>query len=306
MAYHAGTLKALKDVRGLDAADAELIVGTSAGSVVAAYLRTGWSVEDLWALAIGTHPTVADLTPEERQAEQRAHLAPTWANRYDLLRRGVGSAAVMAQTLLPRVPRPPAVLGRHFPGGLYSMDGVRSRFEEEVGLDWPERPTYLCAHDLRSGRRVVFGTPGAPEAELPTAVMASLRDPGLLQAGARGEFRSCRRWRFVHDAPRPRGHYWAPPDHRCGSDGFRPFGCAREPRPAHPTPAGKGAGPRSPHGQATWSGASARSPMRRGAQGARPQPHGAGGLRRCCPRSVRMCCSPTRRTDRSRPRSVTA
>lgn len=181
MAYHAGTLKALKDIGGVDAAEADLIVGTSAGSVVAAYLRTGWSVDDLWALAIGAHPTVADLSPEERIAEQRAHLAPAWASRYDLLRRGVGSAAVMAQTLLPFVPRPPAVLGRHFPGGMYSMDGVRSRFEEEVGLEWPDRLTYICAHDLRSGRRVVFGTTGAPEADLPTAVMASCAIPGYFK-----------------------------------------------------------------------------------------------------------------------------
>ena len=187
MAYHAGTLKALNEVCGFDAADADLIVGTSAGSVVAAYLRTGWSVEDLWDLAMGTHPSVADLTPEEREAEQRAHLAPTWTNPYDFVRRSVGSAAVMAQAMLPFVPRPPAVLGRQFPGGLYSMEAVRGRFEEEVGLEWPARPTYLCASDLRSGRRVVFGTPGSLEADLPTAVMASCAIPGFFRPVRHGE-----------------------------------------------------------------------------------------------------------------------
>lgn len=187
MAYHAGTLKALNDVCGVDAADADLIVGTSAGSVVAAYLRTGWTVDDLWTLALGTHPSVIDLSPQQREAEQRAHLMPTWTNRADFLRRSVGSAAVMAQTVLPFFPRPPALLGRQFPGGLYSMEGVRERFEEEVGRAWPERPTYLCATDLRSGRRVVFGTPGAPAADLPTAIMASCAIPGFFRPVRHGD-----------------------------------------------------------------------------------------------------------------------
>lgn len=181
MAYHAGTLMALHEVCGVDAAEADLIVGTSAGSVVAAYLRTGWTVKDLWELALGTHPSVAGLSLEEREAEQRAHLLPAWTNRAEFLRRSVGSAAVMAQTLLPFAPRPPAALGRQFPGGLYSMEGVRSRFEEEVGTAWPERATYICASDLRTGRRVVFGTPTAPEADLPTAVMASCAIPGFFR-----------------------------------------------------------------------------------------------------------------------------
>lgn len=181
MAYHAGTLMALHNVCGIDATDADLIVGTSAGSVVAAYLRGGWTVKDLWELSLGTHPSVAGLSPEAREAEQRAHLLPAWTNRAEFLRRSVGSAAVMAQTLLPLVPRPPAILGRQFPGGLYSMEGVRGRFEEEVGLSWPDRDTYICASDLRTGRRVVFGTRGAPEADLPTAVMASCAIPGFFR-----------------------------------------------------------------------------------------------------------------------------
>lgn len=187
MAYHAGTLKALKEVSGVDATEAALIVGTSAGSVVAAYLRSGWSVDDLWELALGTHPSVADLTPEEREAERRAHLVPTWGNPVDLIRRSVGSAAVMAQTMLPFVPRPPAAIGRRFPGGLYSMEGARKRFEAEVGTAWPDRPTYLCASNLRTGRRVVFGAPDGPAVDLPTAVMASCAIPGFFEPVRAGD-----------------------------------------------------------------------------------------------------------------------
>ena len=40
-AFHAGVLTALDDVAGFDARRAEVIVGTSAGSIAAAFLRAG-------------------------------------------------------------------------------------------------------------------------------------------------------------------------------------------------------------------------------------------------------------------------
>jgi NTE family protein len=58
MAYHAGVTRALEQVAGIRPADADLLVGTSAGSVIAAYLRSGWTGEDFWAFALGTHPTL--------------------------------------------------------------------------------------------------------------------------------------------------------------------------------------------------------------------------------------------------------
>ena len=42
-AYHAGALAALAETAGWDARDAEVIVGTSAGSIAAAALRAGLS-----------------------------------------------------------------------------------------------------------------------------------------------------------------------------------------------------------------------------------------------------------------------
>src|SRR5438045_9591837 len=61
LAYHAGVLRALEEVGGFRPADADLIVGTSAGSVVGAYLRSGWTTEDFWQLAMGTHPRLEPL-----------------------------------------------------------------------------------------------------------------------------------------------------------------------------------------------------------------------------------------------------
>ena len=51
-AFHAGVLQGLLD-RGWDAAVADLVVGTSAGSSTGASLRAGIPVTDLWATQTG-------------------------------------------------------------------------------------------------------------------------------------------------------------------------------------------------------------------------------------------------------------
>src|SRR3954454_20457205 len=52
-AFHAGVLAALADVTGWDARDAEVVVGTSAGSLVGALVRAGVSGSDLVARVNG-------------------------------------------------------------------------------------------------------------------------------------------------------------------------------------------------------------------------------------------------------------
>ena len=51
--FHAGTLAALAEVAGWDARSADIVVGTSAGSVVGAMLRAGADPSDLFARAVG-------------------------------------------------------------------------------------------------------------------------------------------------------------------------------------------------------------------------------------------------------------
>jgi len=52
-AFHAGMLAALAEVTGWDPREAEVVVGTSAGSVVGALLRAGMSAEDHYARLTG-------------------------------------------------------------------------------------------------------------------------------------------------------------------------------------------------------------------------------------------------------------
>jgi NTE family protein len=180
LAYHSGVLRALEQVGGVAPQDADLIVGTSAGAVIAAYLRSGWTTEDLWALAMGTHPVLSGLTPDEVELRRDQLFTPSFRSLPDLVRRGLGSAFVVARTVsrLP-APRAPGPLRRIFPGGLFDMTEGHRRFNEDLPLGWPTKPLWLCAVDIVSGRRVVLGRAGAPFASLHEGVMASCAIPGF-------------------------------------------------------------------------------------------------------------------------------
>ena len=59
-AYHAGVLAALEVDLGWDARSADVIVGTSAGSVMGTALRMGLAATDLAAWAVGAEPSAVD------------------------------------------------------------------------------------------------------------------------------------------------------------------------------------------------------------------------------------------------------
>ena len=180
LAYHTGVLRALEQIGGFVPQEADLLVGTSAGSVIAAYLRSGWTTDDLWGLAMGTHPVLSGLTPDEVEARRAELFTPSFRSFPDLVRRSLGSAFVLARTIT-RLPAPaaPWPLRRIFPGGLFDMTEGNRRFNEDLPLGWPSKPLWLCAVDIVSGRRVVLGRAGAPFASLHEGVMASCSIPGF-------------------------------------------------------------------------------------------------------------------------------
>lgn len=180
MAYHAGALHALERHGGISPAAADLVVGTSAGSVVGSLIRCGWSARDLWELAQGTHELLTAVPAEERERRRQAVLRPGWASPVDLVRRAVGSAWVVGRSVV-RLPLPdvPALLRRSFPGGMFSAEEARDRLGEILPEAWPQRPLWLCAVDITSGRRVVLGQAGAPRVLLRDAVLASCAIPGV-------------------------------------------------------------------------------------------------------------------------------
>jgi len=157
-----------------------VVIGTSAGSLVGALLRNGFDAEDLWAWAQGTHPELAGGTPEEVRERRLGLMVPGVSNPFDLIRRLLGSAWVISRSLarFPMLPMP-AFVAHLFPAGVLSMREAKADLGSRLGDAWPERPTWLVSVDITSGRRVVYGRPGSPEATLTEAVMASCAIPGV-------------------------------------------------------------------------------------------------------------------------------
>jgi NTE family protein len=179
-AFHAGVLGALLDVTGWDARDAQIVVGTSAGALVGAFVRAGLSGTDLAARAADETMSDAGQALVDRAVAATQQLAPIPAR--PPRRRGIPTmaapAALVRAAFQPWSVRPGAVAAAALPAGRISTEiiagGVRPFFDH-----WPERTLWINAVDLQRGRRVTFGRDGAPSADVAAAVAASCAIPGF-------------------------------------------------------------------------------------------------------------------------------
>jgi NTE family protein len=176
-AYQAGVLAALEREAHWDARDADIIVGTSAGSVTGAALRVGVPATDLAASTYGrpTSPKggalLKRILPDESPLpvpSVMSLLRPWNPPSPALIRRAVRRPLafrpeVAAMTLLPR-------------GRINISDRARA-LHELVGHEWPEG-LLICTARRTDGARVVFGGDGSPPASLASAVLASCAIPG--------------------------------------------------------------------------------------------------------------------------------
>lgn len=174
-AFHVGVLQGLLD-GGWDAADADLIVGTSAGSSTGATLRAGIPVTDHWAdqtggtVSAATEARRRDLPPRldfsaPARPNSRVPLDPVLGGRA-FLRRGYPVLGLLAGGLLPRGRMDTLRIAAR-------LDGIHE------GRPWPEDPLWICAVRVRDGRRRVFGREPS-EATVGRAAAASSAVPGLL------------------------------------------------------------------------------------------------------------------------------
>jgi NTE family protein len=172
-AFHVGVLKALEEATGWDPRDADVIVGTSAGSHVAAYLRAGASASDLASRIAGDGAAMDDRGMYQRLGDPFPVPPPRPAfglTAPRLLVRGVTH---------PWSTLPGAVIAASAPRGRVSLRAFAARINWLFpDRDWPSRPLWLPAVDLRRGRLVVFGRDDAPATDVGTAVAASCSVPG--------------------------------------------------------------------------------------------------------------------------------
>jgi NTE family protein len=173
MSYHAGVLHALEEDAGLDPTSADLIVGTSAGSVVGTLLRTGWTGRDIWDHALAPQEETSFVSRSESPARRA--------------RRLVGSTYIATRSMVKvPLPRVPGFVARRFPAGVFTNADLRAQLCEVVPEAWPEDPLWLVAVDVNTGQRVVLRRRGSTGATLQEAVLSSCAIPGVFPPVAVG------------------------------------------------------------------------------------------------------------------------
>jgi NTE family protein len=177
-AFHTGVLAALSDATGFDARDADLIVGTSAGSVVGSLLRAGLAPADLAA-----HATGAPLSPEGAAFVARVQREAPRAPLPSRATRGGGWPAMAAPGVLLRLGmqpwqvRPGVLAAAAMPAGTFPTEHVAAGLRGVLPGAWPDG-LWITAVSLESGRRAVFGREDHVD-DLATAVAASCAIPGF-------------------------------------------------------------------------------------------------------------------------------
>lgn len=179
-AWMVGALCALEDARGVDVADMDVIVGTSAGSVIGALLAAGVTPQQLRDHQYGEPITEGPLAGYSWDYE-----SATGGPRPSMPRlRGPGSLKLLGASLRQGFRLPPtAVLSAFLPVGTGSLDRVGHLIDAITPMDeWsPHGDLRIVAMDYDEGRRTVFGEPQAPPASLSQAVMASCAIPGWFE-----------------------------------------------------------------------------------------------------------------------------
>jgi NTE family protein len=181
-AWLTGALAGVEDAAGFDLRQCEYFVGTSAGSIVAAHLAAGRTPR---------RPSEPPKAPSPRASEQTSEVALALAAGRAIVRAGGYALAASAPVIevLLTASRPGGALARALMlGRLPLADGSLERLHasiERLGARFDGR-LRVVAVERRSGRRVVFGSPGAPRATVAQAVTASCTVPSLFEPVAIG------------------------------------------------------------------------------------------------------------------------
>lgn len=180
-AWLTGALQALASGTGWDPASAEYVVGTSAGSMIAALLVSG--VPPWFMVAHSAGERFEGLTDAQGRPAASADRSAGAVFRLHrgIPRPGPGSWGLMASALTrPSRRSLSGVACGALPAGLVSTEPLKETVRRVASAQWPSSPhLWIVACDYANGRRTVFGRPDAPPAELADAVAASCAIPGF-------------------------------------------------------------------------------------------------------------------------------
>jgi NTE family protein len=164
IAWEIGILHGLAE-HGVDLTDADVVVGTSAGSVVGSQITSGIPLADLYAEQLA--PADAEIGGSFKRSGAARLVVPYVlpGSGRDKLRR-VGSLAMKA----------------HAPGSVDRVGVIRSRLPVH---DWPDRDLRVTAVEAETGRFTVFDRDS--DVDLVSAVAASCAVPTVWPPVAVGE-----------------------------------------------------------------------------------------------------------------------
>jgi NTE family protein len=180
-AWLTGGLDALARESGWDPGSADHVVGTSAGSMIGALCVAG--VPPWFMIAHSEGETFAGVTGADGRpaAEADRSGGAIFKLHRGLPPLGPGSLRLGVRALLkPHRHTPATVVAGWLPRGVISTDSLKQTIRRVVPSGWVEHPNlWIVACDYSTGRRVTFGRPDAPEADLADAVAASCAIPGF-------------------------------------------------------------------------------------------------------------------------------
>jgi NTE family protein len=165
-----GALQGIAVTTAWNPGSAGLLLGTSAGSVIASLLAAGLTAEEMVADAIG------ELPEGGRRPSFGSELTVHWSFPRPVL----GSPGLAWRSLREPWRYGPAGIVAWLPQGVISTEPIRQVVKRVLPHGWPEDPVlWVVAVDYQTGERVVFGRRGSPRAALDAAVAASCAVPGF-------------------------------------------------------------------------------------------------------------------------------
>jgi NTE family protein len=180
-AWLTGGLDALAEETGWDPAEADFIVGTSAGSMIGGLCASG--VPPWFMVAHSRGEVFEGVTDASGRPAAEADRSGGAVFRLERAMPpiGPGSWPLALRTLTrPDRYRPAAFATGWIPRGPISTKPLRDQIRRVAPDGWAPHPgLWIVACDYATGRRVAFGRPGSPPAELADAVAASCAIPGF-------------------------------------------------------------------------------------------------------------------------------